>query len=253
MLVSSDATLHAANYLICTQWQLGYSLMSSTLMGLGPFLRPFSDKFIPQVDVPSSRTPSWSRKNSSRDARWGSDLSGSSISRKWSNTFSVGRKSFASGGNNAPDRGNSTQSLSHIGILPSLPSIEMPRHDYDPSLRRPTTATHGIIRQDDWDPSARRLTIAIGQQSFLEDIQEPIVSGEESFQENTELPSTSCHGTAQEGTAWPTKSHQRTTQGNENQPTTVVHTITTPHRIFMDFEIRGSTHRLASIPETDMI
>ncbi|KAF2729964.1 hypothetical protein EJ04DRAFT_57431 [Polyplosphaeria fusca] len=42
---SSDRTLTGAYYVVCTQWHLGYAIMSSTITGLGPFLRPFSTSY----------------------------------------------------------------------------------------------------------------------------------------------------------------------------------------------------------------
>lgn len=39
---SADRTLHGAYYAIATQWHIGYVVMSTTITGLGPFLRPFS-------------------------------------------------------------------------------------------------------------------------------------------------------------------------------------------------------------------
>ena len=39
---SSDRTLEVAYYAIATQWHVGYAIMSTTITGLGPFLRPFS-------------------------------------------------------------------------------------------------------------------------------------------------------------------------------------------------------------------
>lgn len=32
-------------YILCTQWQMGYAIMSSTITGLGPFLRPFDNEY----------------------------------------------------------------------------------------------------------------------------------------------------------------------------------------------------------------
>jgi hypothetical protein len=40
--LSSDRTLAGSYYVVCTQSELGYAIMSSSLTGLGPFLRPFS-------------------------------------------------------------------------------------------------------------------------------------------------------------------------------------------------------------------
>ena len=39
---SADRTLDGAYYVIATQWHIGYAVMSTTITGLGPFLRPFS-------------------------------------------------------------------------------------------------------------------------------------------------------------------------------------------------------------------
>lgn len=39
---SADRTLDGAYYAIATQWHIGYAIMSTTITGLGPFLRPFS-------------------------------------------------------------------------------------------------------------------------------------------------------------------------------------------------------------------
>ncbi|KAF2015389.1 hypothetical protein BU24DRAFT_408611 [Aaosphaeria arxii CBS 175.79] len=44
LLSSPDPTLQAAYSVVCTQWQVGYAIMSTTISGLGPFLRPFSRK-----------------------------------------------------------------------------------------------------------------------------------------------------------------------------------------------------------------
>ncbi|KAF2650112.1 hypothetical protein K491DRAFT_155473 [Lophiostoma macrostomum CBS 122681] len=41
-LIAEDRTLASAYYVVSTQWQLGYAIMSCTITGLGPFLRPFS-------------------------------------------------------------------------------------------------------------------------------------------------------------------------------------------------------------------
>jgi hypothetical protein len=32
-------------YIVATQWQMGYAIMSSTITGMGPFLRPFNKEF----------------------------------------------------------------------------------------------------------------------------------------------------------------------------------------------------------------
>lgn len=32
-------------YLVATQWQMGYAIMSSTITGMGPFLRPFNKEY----------------------------------------------------------------------------------------------------------------------------------------------------------------------------------------------------------------
>lgn len=32
-------------YLVATQWQMGYAIMSSTITGIGPFLRPFNKEY----------------------------------------------------------------------------------------------------------------------------------------------------------------------------------------------------------------
>lgn len=45
MLSSPNRNLDATYYVVCTQWHLGYAIMSSTITGLGPFLRPFSKSF----------------------------------------------------------------------------------------------------------------------------------------------------------------------------------------------------------------
>ncbi|KAF2477509.1 uncharacterized protein BDR25DRAFT_1643 [Lindgomyces ingoldianus] len=44
-LTSPNRTLYGSYYIVATQWQLGYAIMSSTITGLGPFLRPFSKSF----------------------------------------------------------------------------------------------------------------------------------------------------------------------------------------------------------------
>lgn len=36
---------HTFEYLVATQWQMGYAIMSSTITGIGPFLRPFSKEY----------------------------------------------------------------------------------------------------------------------------------------------------------------------------------------------------------------
>jgi hypothetical protein len=41
-LSSQNRTLEAGYYLVCTQTQVSYAIISSTLTGMGPFLRPFS-------------------------------------------------------------------------------------------------------------------------------------------------------------------------------------------------------------------
>ena len=33
------------DYVVATQWQMGYAIMSSTITGLGPFLRPFEKEY----------------------------------------------------------------------------------------------------------------------------------------------------------------------------------------------------------------
>jgi hypothetical protein len=33
-------------YMVATQWQMGYAIMSSTITGMGPFLRPFNKEYI---------------------------------------------------------------------------------------------------------------------------------------------------------------------------------------------------------------
>jgi hypothetical protein len=33
------------DYIVATQWQIGYAIMSSTITGLGPFLRPFEKEY----------------------------------------------------------------------------------------------------------------------------------------------------------------------------------------------------------------
>lgn len=42
---SPDRTLEAAYYFVSTQCQIGYAIMSTTITGLGPFLRPFSKSY----------------------------------------------------------------------------------------------------------------------------------------------------------------------------------------------------------------
>jgi hypothetical protein len=42
---SLDRTLTGSYYIVCTQGQLGYAIMSSTIIGLGPFIRPFSNSY----------------------------------------------------------------------------------------------------------------------------------------------------------------------------------------------------------------
>lgn len=56
MLNSTNMTLAGAYYIVCTQTQLGYAIMSSTLTGLGPFLRPFTQtpSGVPGSNLPSS-------------------------------------------------------------------------------------------------------------------------------------------------------------------------------------------------------
>lgn len=44
-LVADDRTLEGAKYVVATQWHIGYAIMSTTITGLGPFLRPFSKSF----------------------------------------------------------------------------------------------------------------------------------------------------------------------------------------------------------------
>lgn len=44
-LYSTDRTLEGTYYVVATQWHLGYAIMSTTITGLGPFLRPFSKSF----------------------------------------------------------------------------------------------------------------------------------------------------------------------------------------------------------------
>ncbi|KAF2003152.1 hypothetical protein P154DRAFT_520505 [Amniculicola lignicola CBS 123094] len=44
-LSSPNRTLEGTYYVVSTQWELGYAIMSSTITGLGPFLRPFSDSY----------------------------------------------------------------------------------------------------------------------------------------------------------------------------------------------------------------
>ncbi|KAF1917449.1 hypothetical protein BDU57DRAFT_446965 [Ampelomyces quisqualis] len=39
------ATDFTFKYIVATQWQMGYAIMSSTLTGIGPFLRPFDKEF----------------------------------------------------------------------------------------------------------------------------------------------------------------------------------------------------------------
>lgn len=51
-LKSADRTLYGSYYAIATRWHLGYAVMSITITGLGPFLRPFSKS------SPSSYHPS---------------------------------------------------------------------------------------------------------------------------------------------------------------------------------------------------
>ncbi|ORY15109.1 hypothetical protein BCR34DRAFT_598594 [Clohesyomyces aquaticus] len=41
-LASPNRSLDGSFYIVATQWQLGYAIMSSTITGLGPFLRPFT-------------------------------------------------------------------------------------------------------------------------------------------------------------------------------------------------------------------
>ncbi|KAH7374250.1 hypothetical protein BKA66DRAFT_468079 [Pyrenochaeta sp. MPI-SDFR-AT-0127] len=36
---------HTFEYLVATQWQMGYAIMSSTITGIGPFLRPFNKEY----------------------------------------------------------------------------------------------------------------------------------------------------------------------------------------------------------------
>lgn len=38
---------HTYTYLIATQWQIGYAIMSCTITGIGPFLRPFDQDYTP--------------------------------------------------------------------------------------------------------------------------------------------------------------------------------------------------------------
>ena len=39
------STSDAFEYLVATQWQMGYAIMSSTITGMGPFLRPFNKEY----------------------------------------------------------------------------------------------------------------------------------------------------------------------------------------------------------------
>jgi len=41
-------------YLVVTQWQMGYAIMSSTITGLGPFLRPFNKEYTSSYNKKSS-------------------------------------------------------------------------------------------------------------------------------------------------------------------------------------------------------
>ncbi|PSN74811.1 hypothetical protein BS50DRAFT_567591 [Corynespora cassiicola Philippines] len=42
---SPDPSLTGAYYLVTTQWHVSYAIMSTTITGMGPFLRPFSKSF----------------------------------------------------------------------------------------------------------------------------------------------------------------------------------------------------------------
>lgn len=42
---SPDRTLDFVYYAIATEWHVGYAIMSTTITGLGPFLRPFSRSY----------------------------------------------------------------------------------------------------------------------------------------------------------------------------------------------------------------
>ncbi|KAI8942070.1 hypothetical protein NX059_000169 [Plenodomus lindquistii] len=42
----SGAT-YTYEYVVATQWQMGYAIMSSTITGMGPFLRPFNQEYTP--------------------------------------------------------------------------------------------------------------------------------------------------------------------------------------------------------------
>ncbi|KAI4955855.1 hypothetical protein J4E91_000062 [Alternaria rosae] len=45
-----DLRLRGSNftfdYIIATQWQMGYAIMSSTITGMGPFLKPFDKEYV---------------------------------------------------------------------------------------------------------------------------------------------------------------------------------------------------------------
>jgi hypothetical protein len=64
---SSDRTLTGSYYIVCTQGQLGYAIMSSTIIGLGPFIRPFSNSF-----STSPRRSSYSHDPSIQESSQGS-------------------------------------------------------------------------------------------------------------------------------------------------------------------------------------
>jgi hypothetical protein len=38
-------TSTAFEYIVATQWQMGYAIMASTITGMGPFLRPFNEEY----------------------------------------------------------------------------------------------------------------------------------------------------------------------------------------------------------------
>jgi hypothetical protein len=74
MLSSNNMTLIGAYYIVCTQSQLGYAIISSTLTGLGPFLRPFSQSpsTVPGSGLPSSAL-SKSRQSTHADSGYAED------------------------------------------------------------------------------------------------------------------------------------------------------------------------------------
>ncbi|KAF2112670.1 hypothetical protein BDV96DRAFT_580187 [Lophiotrema nucula] len=119
-LTSSDRKLDAAFYVVCTQWQLGYAIMSTTITGLGPFLRPFGSSF-----VSSYRRSSFS--NSKGLAESGNvsgqhDLAVNSYPMSplsGQHTAVITKKKSISGISGSTE-GSITGGSSHVGILPPL-------------------------------------------------------------------------------------------------------------------------------------